>query len=461
MNRIYALILLLFIANICVKAQKPEFEEPVVFTDIIIPYVLSFNTPVIPWDFNNDNRVEFFGKNPFYYMVATGTGYKTGKTHVNLLGSPVDIVDFDRNGTLDFVNTNSIIFNTGDSIRSFIKHGILYESISATADFDNNGFSDYVTAYFNSNWSTGDLKIWFNNGDNTFVPQVMNNNSSSYNIDVDDYDNNGYPDIISTGNNIKEIYYMQANKIFEKREFDSSLKFAERCMESEDIDNDSYKDLIVYIDSVGFSTIRGKGFEFEDKFGPILSCKDMVTYQCTDLNGDGKYEVLFIYKYNNRVTVAYSTISNDFSFSEITNIGSFALFPESYYSGIGNYFRRNLSIYDIDLDGKKDIIYSDAYNLKIQFFKNLGTVGTSEPLSFALSTIEYYPNPAVNDLNINLDNNIEKANCFIYSIKGELLKKCEIVKGINKVDVSFLPVGNYMMTIESNNEIRSIQFVKN
>lgn len=460
MQKLFYIFSLIFLSNFTAKAQTPEFEEPVVLTDIIISFATVFNTPIIPWDYNNDNRVDFIGVNSTDFIEATETGYKIGKLSPTTFGPPVAIVDFDKNGTLDLVKTTAIVFNNGDGTISLVKHGILHEFIAGTADFDKNGYTDYVTGYFDNNFSNGNLKVWFNNGDKTFSPLVLNDNSSSQNIDVDDYDKNGYPDIIATGKNTKEIYFMQANKTYEKRGFDPSLNFAERCMESEDIDNDTYKDLVVYIDSVGFSTIKGKGSLFENKLGPVLSCKEMVTYQCTDLNGDGKYEVLFIYKFNDRITVAYSTINNDFSFGEIVNLGSFAPFPESYYKGIGNYFRRNLSLYDIDLDGKKDIIYSDAYNLKIQFFKNLTPVGTNDPLSFALSSIEYYPNPAVNELSIDLGDKIDRANYAIFSLKGELLKKSEMVSGINKVDVGFLPAGNYLMTIESCGEQKSIQFVK-
>ncbi|MFD1552061.1 hypothetical protein DNU06_00825 [Putridiphycobacter roseus] len=82
------------------------------------------------------------------------------------------------------------------------------------------------------------------------------------------------------------------------------------------------------------------------------------------------------------------------------------------------------------------------------------TVGLSEVSS---PTIQLYPNPVQNLLNIQLpEENIKQV--AIYSISGQLVKPVSIMN--NKIDVSVLKAGIYILTIETENRLYTNRFIK-
>jgi hypothetical protein len=59
-----------------------------------------------------------------------------------------------------------------------------------------------------------------------------------------------------------------------------------------------------------------------------------------------------------------------------------------------------------------------------------------------------YPNPAVNTVTVELENNqIKKPKYEIYNIKGQLVDKGRIKSNVQIIELSTLPEGIYMLNV--------------
>lgn len=72
------------------------------------------------------------------------------------------------------------------------------------------------------------------------------------------------------------------------------------------------------------------------------------------------------------------------------------------------------------------------------------------------SKISFYPNPVENVLNINTENFVVK-NITIYDMNGKIIMSPSTFKNIN---VNHLFKGNYILTVETDEEIKSFKFIK-
>lgn len=444
------LLLMLLIAFNCVysgAAQSLNFETSKVITEISI-YTDVFTNPLIPWDYNNDGKIDFFGTSGSKYLNASNDGYKVDQLNVPLLGSPIKTEDIDKNGTIDYVTTNGFALIGTEGTITFVKHTNFNEIICETADFDQDGFVDYVTGTYNPLLTKGNLTVWYNKGNYTFTPVVLNNSFFCQHIIAKDLNNDGFPDISATGLKERYIYFMKPDRTFKSSGFNFSLNFNDHCQNAMDIDNDKDLDLVVFRENYGFSTLLFNNSSYGGDFKSSAYCSNVVTFINVDLNDDGRDEILFLYENGGKITVAMMTINTDFSFGAIVNLGGFANFPSSYEKSIGNVMKTNLSAVDLDLDGRKDIIYSDGFNKKLHWFKNLTPVGTTE-FEFKPSTAILYPNPVGTDLNIVLNDNADNALCMIFDLNGRMLKKFDLKQKSTHIDVSFLTQGNYIAKIVS------------
>lgn len=461
MNRIFLSLTLLLITCIESKAQNLEFDPPVVITDITI-ISTGFSGPLIPWDYDNDSLIDFFGVTNRAFMKASEQGYERVDIFGFFSGAAIRTMDFDGNGKLDYISTTALLLNLGDGNIQVIRNNELkiYENICEVADFDNDGYMDYITGHYWVNSSTGDLKIWYNNGDNTFTDTILAQNFACKHVLVQDLNADGYTDIIATGGGKKDIYYLQPNRMYEKAGFEPSLKFVEKCLNGIDVDKDLDTDLILYRDSIGFSALKYTDGEYESNFeSNILSCKDVVMFDKFDLNGDGNEELVLVYNFDNKITIAYFTIDQDFSFGEIVNIASFADFPATYSHGVGNGLKRILSFIDFDYDGKIDIIYSDGFAKKIHLLKNLTAVGTKDDFIFESFTINTFPNPVLNEIQIELGNE-KDVECLILNANGQVVKNYRLLENSNRLDLGYLNPGNYILQLKSSNFIKNHPILK-
>ncbi|MBF4515695.1 T9SS type A sorting domain-containing protein [Flavobacterium sp. ANB] len=105
-------------------------------------------------------------------------------------------------------------------------------------------------------------------------------------------------------------------------------------------------------------------------------------------------------------------------------------------------------------------IYFD-YNFPILTNKATSTFKTLGTQDFEFSNyFNVYPNPAKNDLNISLNNQIAIQSISIYNILGQLVIAVPNAEKATKVDVSKLRTGSYILKIKTDKGISGTKFIK-
>lgn len=73
--------------------------------------------------------------------------------------------------------------------------------------------------------------------------------------------------------------------------------------------------------------------------------------------------------------------------------------------------------------------------------------------------VSVYPNPANENIFVSLNENVKLAQVTISNLSGKAIISSEITAD-NKVDVSSLPMGMYLLTIATNNGSETVKFIK-
>lgn len=73
--------------------------------------------------------------------------------------------------------------------------------------------------------------------------------------------------------------------------------------------------------------------------------------------------------------------------------------------------------------------------------------------------VNVYPNPATENIFVSLNSNVKTAQVTISNLSGKTLISTEVTAD-NKLDVSNLPMGMYLLTIATNNGSETVKFIK-
>jgi hypothetical protein len=73
--------------------------------------------------------------------------------------------------------------------------------------------------------------------------------------------------------------------------------------------------------------------------------------------------------------------------------------------------------------------------------------------------VSLYPNPASENIFILLNSNVKSAQISISNLSGKTLINTEITAD-NKIDLSSLPMGMYLLTIATTNGSETVKFIK-
>jgi hypothetical protein len=321
---------------------------------------------------------------PNYYTV-TGqdnpavmlTSIFKEKTEIYLQGISTSSAawgDYDRDGDLD-------ILLAGDGISKIYKNegsntfteqtGIVLEGINngavAWGDYNSDGYPDILLTGDGNNGRIS--KVYSNNGNNTFTEQAgivlqgVSNSSAAWG----DYDNDGDPDILITGNGYSRIYSNNSDNTFTWQNGINLQGVSEGSAEWGDYDNDG--DLDILLTGWGMSKIyRNNGDNtFEEQTGISMDGISQSSGSWGDYDNDGYLDILLTGWTNTYTSKIYHNNGNN-SFTELTG---FTLKGVDYSSG---------SWGDFDNDGYIDILltgYSDE-GRTVKVYRNNGNGTFSE-----------------------------------------------------------------------------------
>lgn len=352
-------------ANNLFTSQYPADVDGDGDTDIVV--VLS-STNQISWYENTDNV-----GNVWVEHIVTTNSY---------LVNFVSAADLDNDGDIDILATvggDEMIswFENTDSLGNF-SEGFKLNNYPAgpesiyVADLDGDGDNDLLA----SSRADNEL-VWFKNLDGMgyFSDQILisdnpgNPTSSNQNsLIAKDIDNDGDLDLINCANN-KLAWYENT---------DGQGNFVQRVIEETiiggstvyavDLDGDTDLDLLVSKSSVAnksevlwYKNTDGLGnFEAQDVFANS-NIYDNANAFSDDLDGDGDFDVLIIYRFEHKV-VWHKNLDGQGNFGPEIMINASVNEGSSVHTG------------DIDGDGDKDVM--STQNLSVLWYENTDGLGS-------------------------------------------------------------------------------------
>ncbi|MBH1960916.1 MAG: T9SS type A sorting domain-containing protein [Flavobacteriia bacterium] len=115
--------------------------------------------------------------------------------------------------------------------------------------------------------------------------------------------------------------------------------------------------------------------------------------------------------------------------------------------------RMRVRLHDSSLGGNVNPCGTSTYGQVEDYTLIIGTLATGEN---SLSNVQVYPNPAADILNVSKVSN--NALYAIYNVSGQLIAKGKITD--NKVSVSKLQAGVYIISVEDKGNVEKVKFIK-
>lgn len=336
-------------------------------------------------DLDNDGDTDLVsvgGAKVSYYKNTDGAGNFANakviyfKNRLEILEN-CQIKDMDGDGKKDVVFYSrissspavaKIIWLKNDGAGNFISENIIttnaedIASIIAT-DIDNDNDIDIIC----HSWQNK-LSLYKNNGNGVFANQQMFSVGVvgyGSNLRVNDMDGDGDQDVFLYEDSGNAVWYENSNgqglmttkTILASNNVDfSNFVFS-------DLDGDNLKD-IVYTSTGGnqigwYKKLAGQsGYAPKIVLATITSPYSAIT---SDIDGDGDQDIVFN---ASQVGMKYGLIQN-------SGLGVFGA-PTLISNNDSSLQLTSINSFEINGDGKKDVVYTDRNNDKISWFKNLG-----------------------------------------------------------------------------------------
>ncbi len=332
-------------------------------------------------------------------FVASYTPYFSAKTDIAGGSLPLDAItaDIDGDGKIDVLLSN-YLDNTISVYRNISSPGnITAGSFAAKVDFatgtnpgviavgdiDGDGKKDVIVINTTDN-TTSVLR-------NTSIPGIMNSGSLAAKVDftvgtspsavsIADFDGDGKNDIavgnnggssVSVLRNTSVAGYINAGSFAAKVDFNASSSLGDIAVT--DVDGDNKIDIITTgLVSNTISVLRNTSVPGSITAGSFAAKADFATgvfpkgVSVSDVDGDGKTDIVVTNLNSSSISVFRNT-----SAAGTINTGSLAAkvdFTASTPFGI--------EMEDIDGDGKKDVVVSNAFDNTISVFINHATPGS-------------------------------------------------------------------------------------
>jgi hypothetical protein len=332
---------------------------------------ISSNAPLKMDSLNKDNAVLFDSGNGELIKDMAGS-----------VSSSLGAIDYDNNG--DPINIENSITEENQLLFDIIEItnlGQTADGISA-ADFNNDGWTDFIASSATVPWTLSRISIFYNNKNNTFIQKdifIMDNETYDVvyisDVETGDFNNDGYIDIIFTYTEHNESYRATYGiisillnngsdefplEIMINRLGSGDPKDPEKRtnpkITSADYDNDGDIDFVVgdnsgkieYYTNIGNATFISQGFLHD--FGSASWGLDS-----EDFNDDGYIDLVVSAeesKYQGIVSIIYNNGN-----SNCFNQGPGVIIIHNYFS------TACFDAFDYDNDGDLDILMGDFYDL--------------------------------------------------------------------------------------------------
>lgn len=447
----------------CVLVQAQYGPQQIISTTTERPYLS------LPFDIDNDGLIDILtaGSETFkmsWYKNLDGLNFSSEIiiNEIPVFYLSVDFIDIDNDGDKDilYLSNNSRYIawlENIDGAGSFGVEQIINEQDFITSvlhtDIDNDGDQDLIVSITDtfSGWIA-----WFENldGQGTFSEEnILIQNSNQYSkIMLTDIDNDGFLDILAT-----DFVYAEGNIFWYKNlgnltfgpkqiifQFDWFQSGGTNIVEFQyaDLNSDGKKDLIITsVDDDSYTnTFWLENLDNQGNFGDLQFLLDFNhQYLFYDLDNDSDNDILIWNRFSN--TLAW--MENE------DGLGSFGTL-QTISTEID--FVADAKAADFNNDDFLDVVSASIADNKLAWYTYTG-LGTED---FQNISIEVYPNPAKETINIQSEKHISEL--IIFNIEGkELLSSF----ATNNVNISGLASGLYFIKMNFDNGIQIVEkFIK-
>lgn len=443
------LILFIFI-NLCksLDAQNISFNDGVTLLEFPNEY-LGLLHPSLPCDYNEDGISDLtiaLTKLRIYkgYDIENLESLDLPNIYVT---NPLKTMDFDNDGDVDIITNSKIILNDQQDQFTIVNPIIEGEIIEAV-DFNNDGLTDLFTHTNEDNiFSDQELIVYYNKGNNEFEDVVIHSGGVYSGTDVGDINNDGYLDIVAIDEleDFPVIIFNNEISSFSFQRTKHLLSTSHTSLSLVDLDSDGDLDIAtngVYSD---LKCIENNEFLYQDNAIISISTPQIIYFNHNDFNADGITDFVFFAGTSSKVNIYVLEGKGKFEFYNYGEIASFEKPAGFSYPNV-NYIVNNLSIFDYDFDGKKDVIYTDGFSdtNQIVWYKNTTVPSNVYNVKLNENTIILSPNPTLDNVRITIDGNLsENITYEIMTSNGKILKSGQVKNGF--IDFTSLESGLYFV----------------
>ncbi|MBD8500050.1 FG-GAP-like repeat-containing protein [Paenibacillus arenosi] len=227
-------------------------------------------------------------------MTNASSMKKTTLTLPNV--TALRVADFSDDGITDILYStidHKLVLLQGSTNYTFTEiarsqaTGSLYEQ--GSGDWNGDGKEDIVVVSTNNK-----LTAYTNQGDGTFAKAVQLRHASLTSVTTEDFDKDGYDDIVALSKDNIEIYYGDASSSFLRSKSLREDRYHIKSIIAHDINQDSQPDLLL-ITHTAFKVLLNENGTFSfsstllDKLNTFGPSRSMVSIG--DFTGDGKLDV--------------------------------------------------------------------------------------------------------------------------------------------------------------------------
>ncbi len=427
------------ISIVCLNAQEVTFDEP----SILFEHPQNagngtqFSYPFIPFDYNSDGITDFAGSGfaeQYVYKGLVNSEFEPIK--LTWSQAPIKIIDWNNDGKDDVVFERHIIITGENDEFPLLNPSIPFgETIVDVADLNNDQQLDLITIE-RITFGANPIHFYLNIGNDEFEKSTFITTGENEVVVAGDISGDGIPDLV-VGASATDIFINQGDATF--IEEDILLSNGEKGMILIDLDNDEDLDLVLGTGIIKAYLNEGGTIDKSQEI-EIFSPAEMIT--SGDLNNDGFNDFVSLYFADTAMVVQVGMNDGQGGFPfQSTEIFRF---PRLSTIGIPRpeVMRNNLLIYDINNDGKNDIVYTDGFSdtKTVNWVENTTVTSTKE--IYENTSIIIFPNPSSD--RISIESSIDHDSYTILSSNGAIVSRG---LDIDNIDISKLPKGIYSIAL--------------
>ncbi len=363
-------------------------------------------------------------------------------------------LDAENDGDIDFIISagSDIYISINNGLGEFDTEQIVENNTNQLfeleiSDLNNDGFLDFAVANTNHFATNFHLMVFENDGLGNFI-FLQDLGSGIFelpNIYFLHLNSDQYLDILLEEDGYIRAYKKQSDGFFDFGEI-LVLSDVSANLEVIDYDNDLDLDILLFPSSgtsIKYMENIGNG-NFSDLEDLLITNGLNLGGKAADIDLDGNVDLIFE-KFGN---VHYS-LNTQNQFIDLIPI------TDNFSSG------SIIKMADLDGDNLNDLIISKWNEGEIIWFKNANQPVFVNELSH--STLEIYPNPSKEKLNITIPSDLIDYTFSVYDSQGKFIHLESILISNSKLELNIdeLNSGVYQILIESDQIIYKNSFIKN